>query len=360
MNEIPAAASLPRDPSLAELTTPHRQAVATPGSARRKGWGWTFWIAVGIACTLFGNWILPRLTVALDLVGSFQLQWVACGWILAVILFLRTRRRAAALVLLLFALPTASLLAMYLPLAQPDAVTPTIRILTFNVLNVNHQYAETLQMIRDESPDLVGFLEFDEAWVKALDGQMQEYPHRVGPFHGNMIYSKIPFDRHTTRFDTAPPRLLPCCYVYFSVGGQPVYFMLVHTSSPKSPGWMAERNAQINSIQNAMLMASAFRHVIVAGDFNTTSHSYPLETMLKTSGLRDSRQGFGLQHSWPTWFWPISVCIDHCFVSDGVRVEDRRCGPDVGSDHLPVIVDVAFAAHRLTQVNHSQPIAPNP
>ena len=169
-----------------------------------------------------------------------------------------------------------------------------------------------------------------------------------------MIYSKIPFDRKTERRDKLRPRLSPGSYAIFSIDNQPVYFLLVHATSPKTPSRLVERDSQILGIQTSMFFESAFRHVIVAGDFNTTSHSYALETMMKSSGLRDSRKGFGLQNSWPTWCWPISVCIDHCFVSDGVRVENRRLGQNIGSDHLPIIIDLSFARHPRTKASNSK------
>jgi endonuclease/exonuclease/phosphatase family metal-dependent hydrolase len=48
----------------------------------------------------------------------------------------------------------------------------------------------------------------------------------------------------------------------------------------------------------------------------------------------------GLQWSWPVGLWPLALPIDHCLVSEKVEVVDRWMGPDVGSDHYPLVVDV--------------------
>ena len=138
-------------------------------------------------------------------------------------------------------------------------------------------------------------------------------------------------------------------FATFTVDDQRVYFVLVHSTSPKSASEMAERDAQINGIQKTAMHFVAARHVIVAGDFNATTASRSLQTFMDVAMLKDSRRGFGLQHSWPTWCWPISVCIDHCFVSRGVHVVNRRVGPNLGSDHLPVIVDFSLGRHRKTR-----------
>ena len=52
--------------------------------------------------------------------------------------------------------------------------------------------------------------------------------------------------------------------------------------------------------------------------------------------------GQGVQATWPTWFWPGMIPIDHCFVGAGVVVTGRRVGADIGSDHLPVHLSIAL------------------
>ena len=44
--------------------------------------------------------------------------------------------------------------------------------------------------------------------------------------------------------------------------------------------------------------------------------------------------------SWPAEYCPLGITIDHCLVSPDIEVKQRLVGPDVGSDHLPVIVDL--------------------
>lgn len=66
--------------------------------------------------------------------------------------------------------------------------------------------------------------------------------------------------------------------------------------------------------------------------------------MLKHSGLRNGRIGFG---TLPTQapFGNSSILgipIDHCLAGDEIDVLEFRTGPTLGSDHRPVIVDIAF------------------
>ncbi|WP_421656253.1 hypothetical protein [Leptothermofonsia sp. ETS-13] len=43
-------------------------------------------------------------------------------------------------------------------------------------------------------------------------------------------------------------------------------------------------------------------------------------------------------------FWLIAIPIDHCLISPELTVTGIWTGPNVGSDHLPLITDLAIAA----------------
>ena len=84
--------------------------------------------------------------------------------------------------------------------------------------------------------------------------------------------------------------------------------------------------------------------LIVAGDFNVTPWSRHFRTALERSGLNDCAAGHGLAPSWPSQFPPLGIRIDHCWASHHWRSIDVRLGPSHGSDHLPLIADLALAA----------------
>jgi endonuclease/exonuclease/phosphatase (EEP) superfamily protein YafD len=81
--------------------------------------------------------------------------------------------------------------------------------------------------------------------------------------------------------------------------------------------------------------------LILAGDFNVTGWSYWFQNMRDTMKLRDTRQGFGIQPSWPVQLPILLIPIDHVLVSEQFIVLNRRTGKNVGSDHYPVYVELA-------------------
>lgn len=80
--------------------------------------------------------------------------------------------------------------------------------------------------------------------------------------------------------------------------------------------------------------------VLVAGDFNATPW---------TSGFARFEELSGLQHmgrylpSFPSGRKGLpQLAIDHMFASQGVRFEEVWLGPDVGSDHRPVLANIVL------------------
>jgi endonuclease/exonuclease/phosphatase (EEP) superfamily protein YafD len=87
---------------------------------------------------------------------------------------------------------------------------------------------------------------------------------------------------------------------------------------------------------------------VLIGDLNTTMWSPYFSELVKGSGLRDARLGFGLK---PTWPMPLpalfQIPIDHCLVSDDIEVLGVRTGGATGSDHRPMMFDVRVEESKL-------------
>lgn len=50
-------------------------------------------------------------------------------------------------------------------------------------------------------------------------------------------------------------------------------------------------------------------------------------------------KGWGVQASWPADSWMLRIPIDHCLHSPTVQITRREIGPNVASDHLPLILE---------------------
>ena len=86
---------------------------------------------------------------------------------------------------------------------------------------------------------------------------------------------------------------------------------------------------------------------ILTGDFNATSITRPYQIL--TRKLDDAQRRLGLKPSlktFPSGF--PAIRIDHCFVSENIRVTGARTGTSplarMASDHLPLVIDFELSA----------------
>ncbi len=74
----------------------------------------------------------------------------------------------------------------------------------------------------------------------------------------------------------------------------------------------------------------------------STPWSPHFRRLLRDSELRDVARGRGLSPTWYPTPLPLGIPIDHVLVSDEIGVAQREVGPDLGSDHRAVRVELSF------------------
>lgn len=282
-----------------------------------------------------------RIWWFLDLASHFRVQYF---WALAVaavtLACCRHWRRAA--VAAVFALLNLALVAPLYFNAGPPAATAgaktRIRALSLNLFSGNRRHEVVRQFIREVRPDVAVFLELTDQWNDALSELHEDFPHRhLDPSLGNFgiaLFSRIPFrDVQMDYLSNGDPAIVA------TFGENAVEWVLIgaHPFPPVGSNASALRNRQLQRL--AEIAGSQQVPVVVLGDLNVTPWSPHFADLLATGRLRDSRRGFGVQPSWPAGNVLLRIPIDHCLVSSSVTIHDRKTGPDVGSDHLPVTVE---------------------
>lgn len=316
--------------------------VAMPAKPPRR-----LWVSL-VSGSLLGLTALPflirwtaRLDWRIDLLTHFQLAWVALSALLTALLW-PIRRRFALLALLLTTLQLLPILPYYLPNpGRPDPQSfERLRLVSVNVLVDNRNYEALEHLLTIENPDVIGLIEYTPTWQARLSWLAHRYPYRFeapdGP-QGLALWSRVPF--HAARLERHISGGWPCVHARLEFAGRDVGLWLVHPSSPvrrMRQGGFPELVALSEHV------ATEGGTQILFGDLNTTSGSPLFADFLTRTGLRDTRLGFGLQGSWPSGS-PYRIAIDHALVSPDLAVTSRRLGPDVGSDHLPVVLDLAPA-----------------
>ena len=219
-----------------------------------------------------------------------------------------------------------------------------LRVVSVNVLDSNPTPGRVLDFVRGSDADLVVLVDAEsERWRGVLAALGDLYPHRAPASWREgapvILFSRRPVpaeavvrpsagaDRPYVVARLAAPRATPLV-----VGVHPA------SPSPTEPEDSRERNHQLDHI--GATVEGVAGPVIVAGDFNATPWSPHLRDLLAATGLRDAGAGQGWLPTWPVRLGPAGIPIDHVLVRGQVAVAGLRRGPDVGSDHYPLIADL--------------------
>ncbi len=253
-----------------------------------------------------------------------------------------SKQRAISFIgLCCLAITTARVLFYFVPTTHEEPSSPSLRILVVNVNYESRAFDETIALIEaGDDPDILVFPEFMERWDIALEPIEVTYPHilRTGVTaknYGIAVYSKTPLAE--LDIDAWPILKHRAIVGSFEWESRKIQLVTVHPRSVHT-----ERRdhhlAQMAAI--AELARSLNGPTIVVGDFNSTPWSPNIHHILDSGKLRDVRGGFGL---FPTWPVPLPVLpIDGCMVNSDFVVQDVLRGPDIGSDHYPLLVSIAF------------------
>ncbi len=124
------------------------------------------------------------------------------------------------------------------------------------------------------------------------------------------------------------------------IDGRPFHIIAAHVLAPTKKSYFDLRNKHLRDLaQTARALEGP---VMLIGDLNITPWSPYFEDLIRESHLLDGRKGFGLQPTWPVQLAFMGIPIDHCLVSPSVAIQQWSRGPDIGSDHFPIIVDFSI------------------
>ncbi len=301
-------------------------------------------MAVTVASSLAG--FFARLAWPFEQLCHFRPQYFIVLAVCAALFLAGKKYKSSAAAGVIAALNFALILPLYLSGATPTGDGPRVRILLANVHTSNVQHERVIEYVRACNPDIVALLEVDDLWMKSLAPLDAAYAHAVREKRednfGMALWSRRPFLDYGTRY--FGEACVPTIDVLIEVEGVRLRLLATHPLPPTSAEGISLRDEHLALLAE---YAKSLRGAkVIVGDLNTTSWSPCFAQLESDSGLRDSRRGFGVQPSWPAglpWLW---VPIDHCLVSSDVGVISREIGPDIGSDHYPVLVELSLPRGR--------------
>lgn len=244
----------------------------------------------------------------------------------------------------------AAPLIHYLPHSAPTASNRVVRVLSIN-LNFGKVDASSLAgVIERERPDVIVLLEVQQPILDALDasGHLADFRYRLGNVPPGYASAGFESDEGTFVLSRTPMtelEKLPTPNGQYVVSVQrPNGDVTLIAARPRNAllgmrGWLGDHE---------LLAAAASRHLqqplIVVGDFNATLEHSTMRR-LTALGLTDAADASG--RGWlPTYpagrAIPPMIAIDHLLTNAALTSTDARAFDLPGSDHLGLVVDVAY------------------
>jgi endonuclease/exonuclease/phosphatase (EEP) superfamily protein YafD len=295
-------------------------------------------VFLALASTWLGS--LGRYGWVFDLMSHFRLQHlIAC--VLVMLYALLRRRTWLVLISLISVLWNAQIIHAFHQTAEVvnSPGEKALRVITFNVLTENKNHVAAIDHVLKTDADIICLLEVDETWHPNLEPLRVKYPHRVEElFHGNFgiaCYTRLPLKSSEVRRFTIWQ--LPTLVLNLDHLGRPLTFIATHPEPPLGGVNAHEWRKQLSDIGS--LVAGLSGEVIVAGDFNATPWCEGMRLLRETSGL----DFHSVAPVWPpTWGLnlPMMIPIDHVLTKRGLTIQKRTLGPETGSDHRSVTVEI--------------------
>lgn len=300
-------------------------------------------IATVIAC--FGDWHWYA-----DLFSHLRPQY--CVWLgLAIIGAFVCRHRVAMVLAMAGLLINAVALAPY---AFQRRKTPSTRsagrtwtFITINLLQGNQEVARVIDHVRATQPDIVVFQEVTARWAVALESLSDLYPHRlVRPAKSSFGIALFSRMEPVAQSAHAAGNRVGDLAIFGTWDSESRRFSLagVHPDKPDEQWKTVNRTSYLGRVADwAAERAAAGDAVIVIGDFNATPWSTSLRWFVRRTGLRNANDGKIFAATWNVW-QPHRLLIDQAFFSPQWTLQPSVIGPDIGSDHRPLLVRATLFA----------------
>ena len=300
-----------------------------------------FLIFVGLTCLLLGfggkhNWLL-------DLFAHPRIYYFFYFFLVFLFSLVRKKWKPALFSGLIFLGIISSLSRFYLPIHNSKTES-SLKVASINLWSGNRKHMEVRKYIHDMDFDIILLQEYTPRWDNYLSNLKQKYPYQEKEVRddnfGIALMSKRKIEE--VEFEKLSKYGLPTIIGKFKIGEKDLSIIGTHPVPPTARIPFHDRNEQFKKLNKIVRDLEKENEVVLMGDFNCTSFSPNFSLLTEASTLRDSRLGFGLLTTWWAEVEFIHITLDHALVSDGIEVVNRSVGPFIGSDHLPVELEIGL------------------
>lgn len=291
---------------------------------------WWSLVLATLCASIAGNY--GAINWKADTFSQFRTHYMVAAGILFTVGMLRKRYALAGLCVFIGLLNAIEVLRLPDFQKQPPEL-PLYRAFSVNLQRSNPHPERAFRRIHEIRPDFVALIEMRQIWLERLEAFRRDYPYRTPLRRGTMVLSKFPLREIRPTVGG-----IGSVTVAATLPGSrtPLTIVAIHPPSPSSKqAWDWRNNAfealaEFSRAQNSPLLAM--------GDFNSTEFSPHFRKILQSGDLKLVRESFIPDPTWPASFGPLGIKIDH-FLYRRISPVNARVGPDIGSDHRPIILE---------------------
>jgi endonuclease/exonuclease/phosphatase (EEP) superfamily protein YafD len=286
----------------------------------------------------------PRFQIAVVALGLAPLTFFTLGFQDGALL-LMAAQFCVVIVQTVICLRFSPLWRVQSVLSDRQADDPSVvRILAANVKMSNRNFGKLIALVRERDPHIAIFMEVDGAWTTALAELKERLPFTVerpqDNAYGMALYGRLPLVDPLVRFLVFEQ--VPSIRTTVALpDGRHFRLHVLHPEPPVPSADTLGRDGEL--ILTAREVSSDPLPAIVAGDLNDVAWSRTTRRFQRLSGLLDPRVGRGFYNTFdarfPLFRWPL----DHLFHDARFRLVGLERLPDIGSDHFPMLFELALA-----------------
>jgi endonuclease/exonuclease/phosphatase (EEP) superfamily protein YafD len=214
--------------------------------------------------------------------------------------------------------------------------------MTSNVMTSNQRYEDFISFVRTTNPEVLVVMEIDLNWHQHLEPLKQLLPYTlIKPSNDNFgiaIFSKFPLATPQEQYWGRGLAVVSSLTANIKVFDQSITLIATHPVPPLNDEYFKSRNSHMEEMSD--FINKLGNEAIVMGDLNMSMWSPYYRKFVDRSHLTNTRQGFGIQTSWPVNLPLLQIPIDHCLITSKIKVSNNQIGKDIGSDHYPLITDL--------------------
>jgi endonuclease/exonuclease/phosphatase (EEP) superfamily protein YafD len=233
-----------------------------------------------------------------------------------------------------------------------DSASAELTLLHANVDRFNDEPGNAIEWVRVQHATIVSLQEvtpgFEKALLKALPDYTVILSHPLTNSHGSILLVKS-----TALLEKISAQIIhlpstserPLIEYVFRMQDREVAILSLSLSRPIWQQHFSYQSLELREVAKwARAQEALGREVIVIGDLNLTPWSLRFQALCRDANLVNSQVGFGLQSTWPAGLPQLlGLPIDHCLHTEHIHTVWRRPGPNIGSDHRPLLVTLRVA-----------------